>query len=279
MDKKIALLLFSFLALPLVCSAHLPRLVVGQNPNLNNPIAIQQPEISQVFYGKLIGDDQYFSFNLPKQSKILLGLLIPIDEKDWPNLELIGREGKKEFLAGNFTKVYFENFSGDYYLQGPEQTYDLSAGGYVIKIRNSTDMGRYALVIGQTESFTVFETIKTYLTLPFVKERFFGKLIWENFVGLLGVLLILFSIALFQIKVKMRRWFLLSGLILFLISSIMIFANNPSNLIGWLKILLSVIATIVAIIANLKLWNNKKFTRDIQYGIWVIIVFLMICMF
>ncbi len=279
MSKKTALLFSLFLLLPVACSAHLPRLEVGQNPNLNSPVTIQNPQISQVFYGKMIGDDQYYSFNLPKQTKILLGLLIPINEKNLPSLELIGREGRREFLAGNFTKVYFEEFGGDYYLQGPEQTYNLNAGGYMIKIRNASSTGRYALVVGQEESFTVLETIKTYFLLPIIKQKFFDKQIWENFVGLLGVLMILFSIALFQIKIKSRRWMLLLGIVLFSISAGVISFANPFNLIGWLKILLSTIAIIMGIIANLKLWNNKKFTRDIQYGVWVIIVFLMICMF
>ncbi|MCX6714057.1 MAG: hypothetical protein NTV48_03070 [Candidatus Vogelbacteria bacterium] len=278
MYKKIILSFSLFLLLPLACSAHLPRLVVGQNPNLNNPVVIQEPKISQVFYGQLIGDDQYYSFNLPKQTKILLGLLTPIDEKNWPNLELIAREGRRESLAGSFTKVYFEEFGGDYYLQGPEKTFNLNAGGYILKISNASSTGRYALVVGKEESFTAMEVIKTYLVLPLVKEKFFGKPIWENFAGLLGIILILSSIALFQIKFQTRRWLLLFGVIFFSLSAGIISFNHPFNLIGWLKVAISAIAMLVGIVANLRLWNNNQFNRNLQYAVWLVVILLMVCM-
>ena len=43
-----------------IASAHQPRLVIGDNATMGNPIVILNPEVSQAFYGELQGLPNYY---------------------------------------------------------------------------------------------------------------------------------------------------------------------------------------------------------------------------
>ena len=57
--KALILLFILFLSICAV-SAHQPRLELGVNSTMTNPIVVQNPEISQAFYGKLNGQPDYY---------------------------------------------------------------------------------------------------------------------------------------------------------------------------------------------------------------------------
>ena len=55
------------LGLAAPASAHNPRLVYDINPQLDKPIEISSPDVSQAFYGKLSGTDEYYHFQLAEK--------------------------------------------------------------------------------------------------------------------------------------------------------------------------------------------------------------------
>jgi hypothetical protein len=63
--KSIILFFVLFLSICAV-SAHQPRLEVGVNSSLTNPIVVQNPEISQAFYGNLNGQPDYYKITSSK---------------------------------------------------------------------------------------------------------------------------------------------------------------------------------------------------------------------
>ena len=58
-------------------SAHQPRLETATNVSFNNPIIIENPEISQAFYSTLHGSPDYYKINSNVPFKFYLGLLVP----------------------------------------------------------------------------------------------------------------------------------------------------------------------------------------------------------
>jgi hypothetical protein len=60
----------------------------------------------------------------------------------------------------NWTKFH-EEFANDNYLSGPEFSKDNSTGKYKIKVSNTANLGKYILVVGKKEKFSISETIAT----------------------------------------------------------------------------------------------------------------------
>ena len=48
----------------------------------------------------------------------------------------------------------FEEFGGDYYLQGPTFDQNVSAGTYYIKVFNENNTGKYSLATGSYRSIS-----------------------------------------------------------------------------------------------------------------------------
>ena len=74
--KSIILLFILFLSICAV-SAHQPRLEVGVNSSMSNPIVVQNPEISQAFYGSLNGQPDYYKITSNKTFELLVNILVP----------------------------------------------------------------------------------------------------------------------------------------------------------------------------------------------------------
>jgi hypothetical protein len=193
-------------------SAHQPRLVIGANASYENPIVVQNPEVSQAFYGQLQGQPNYYQITSDKPFKFYLNLLVPASPgmpADFISAEVLDSSGNTiMFINGtNSTwEPYFEEFGGDNYLKGPEARADLGAGTYYIKVFNTNNQGKYNIAIGEIESFPIDETLKALVTIPLLKEQFFGKPVTTLFFEFLGIILALGSIlVLFSMLLKSRK--------------------------------------------------------------------------
>lgn len=217
--KQILILAIFLLAMPLAVLAHNPRLVKSEET-----IQIKDPEISQAFYGVLVGEEQWLEINQDKNFTLYVNLLVP----KLPNVnrallfEIYKQEnGSQKLIASldgeNFNwSEFYEPFGGDTYLKGPEFKMDAQPGDYLIKVTHchageeetageaACAFSKYALVVGQKESFPPGEILNAIYLLPTLKKDFFGKSPWTayfNYTGLflLGMLLIFAAIVFFTI--------------------------------------------------------------------------------
>ena len=274
MKKTVLYFLLLFFLLPLAASAHLPRYMMGENISLHSPAEIENPTVSQVFYGQMHGTPGYYHFYLSQPSDVLIGLLTPVSETDFPQIELIAQKGKVQNLTGNFDEVYFEEFGGDYYLRGPEKTFNLPADNYLIKVYNASSTGRYALVIGNEEKFSVVEMVKTFFVLPIVKQKLFDRPILELFLSVLGLILILLSFTLRNSRSALKSF--LVGASVYVIAAIWLLTENAFSILGWLKLFVFLIALTTS---SLYLWKkpeSKLLAKPVQITLWLLVLFLTI---
>lgn len=194
-------LLFIMLLLPIVI-AHQPHVIFNEG-TYENPIAIENPEISQAFYSELNGDPEYYKIENSEDFDLYVNILAP----DLPgsrtnfvvnilplNLSLINN--------GNWESFY-EEFAGDNYLRGNEFEQKVPAGNYYIIVSNTNNSGKYSLAVGKIESFPVSKIPEFIYQIYLMKTRFFEKNSFAIFQGLIGksLLLILIIIAIIVLVV------------------------------------------------------------------------------
>jgi len=201
-----------------IALAHQPRIVASEAIN-----EINNPEISQAFYGELGGGPAVFEIKSGKSFILYVGVLVP----DLPEIgkgisarvvrEIPERVSEEEIfvLDGiNFQwKKFYEEFGGDNYWRGPDEKKKVSAGQYKITVSDPDNLGKYVLVVGEKEAWSLGEVWNTLKILPILKKDFFGKsplTAFSNYVGLflLGFLVVLFGIivlVIFSIKWWGRR--------------------------------------------------------------------------
>lgn len=176
-------------------TAHQPRLETGTNVSLQNPIVVENPEISQAFYSTLRGNPDYYKISSDIPFKLYLNLLVPTSpgiQGDFISAQVLDTNGKVILTLNGTNSTwtpYFEEFGGDNYLKGPEVTEQLPAGTYYVKVFNSENKGKYTIAIGDIESFPVDESLKALVTIPLLKEQFFGKPVTTLFLEFVGLIL------------------------------------------------------------------------------------------
>lgn len=198
--RKLILILVVFFLLITISSAHQPRIVS------DNFTSVEKPEVSQAFYGKLDGNPHYYQIDSEKPYKLYVSLSVPdikgIDKDVSAEITRIHDDTYNDLhvllngTAHNWTR-YYENFGGDYYYRGPElginrndnlpQGINVSSGTYNIKVFSPDNEGKYVLVVGYKETWTVDEFINTILTLPELKSEFFEKSPLTAYFNLIGV--------------------------------------------------------------------------------------------
>lgn len=175
--------------LPLV-TAHQPRIV--DNGEITQ---IYNPENSQAFYGQLNGQPAVFKIDESNTFNLYVQLLVPDIKyenvsKDLyviisNNTDIVG------FLQGNTSNWTFfhEGFANDDYWEGPD--FNASAkGNYTITVSNNNNTGKYVLVVGNVESFPLYEIIKTVFTLPRLKI-YMNKSPLTAYLNLTGIFLLM----------------------------------------------------------------------------------------
>ena len=266
--KSIILLFVLFLSICAV-SAHQPRLEVGVNSSLSNPIVVQNPEISQAFYGNLKGQPDYYKITSNKTFELFVNILVPQSpgiSSDFMSAQVTDSSGKTLALLGGNNSDWmpmFEEFGGDYYLQGPTFDQNVSAGTYYIKVFNANNTGKYSLAIGDIETFPPDESIKALINIPILKEQIFGKpitILFFEFVGIilaLGSIMVLFTMLIMsrksdeitQLTIKVAgviRPMLWMGIVITAIVWVYILSKDLLNIVGLVNSIVLVIAIILS---------------------------------
>lgn len=274
----IALIFVLLLVSISMANAHQPRLDIGTSVSIENPIMVDDPEISKAFYGELDGKPVYYQIHSPQPFQLYVNLLVPTSPGQGGELvsaEVTDSSGEMiMFLNGtNSTWTpYFEEFGGDYYLKGPEATLNVPAGTYNIRVFNTQNQGKYSIAIGKIESFPANEAISALFTLPLLKEQFFSKPVSTLFFEFLGIILALGSLmTLLTLMVKSRKsdeltsiTFLVGGILtpLLWIGTIIttlvwagVIYQNPKNILGLFNSLILMIILILT-------WRVNSKTRD-----------------
>ncbi len=220
MKKKTLLLasvFFGVFGVAALVLAHNPRLVYNLDALPEKPIIINNPDISQAYYGRLKGWEEYYQFTLASQQDFYFETLVPYIKDISKNIsaDLINIDNGKlvdRLDAKNSNwEPYFEEFAGDHYFSGPTSTVNLDPGTYQIKVYNENNEGKYVLVVGQKESFPPKEILSTIVNLPALKTYFNESPLnaYFNYVGLFMLggligLLIIFSILRFIFRLFTR---------------------------------------------------------------------------
>jgi hypothetical protein len=107
------------------------------------------------------------------------------------------KDGEKIVMMHDFKewKKWYEEYGGDWYLQGPEYEADVGPGTYIIEVHSDTNTEDYSLAIGKIERFGFFNIIKTFLVLPFIKAIF-----WGNYFNIIVYLIVIGVIIYFSIR-------------------------------------------------------------------------------
>ncbi|MGB9937502.1 MAG: hypothetical protein ACPK7O_07255 [Methanobacterium sp.] len=273
--KYIILLLVLFL---LICTvaAHQPRVDVGTNTSVTNPIIVENPEISQAFYGNLKGTPDYYQITSDKPFELYLNILVPASRGlggTLPSVQATDSSGKVVMTLNGTTSTwtpYFEEFGGDYYLKGPEATKNVPAGTYNIKIFNAENQGKYSLAIGKIEAFPADESFKAIINLPILKEQFFGKPVTVLFLEFLGIILALGTtmvlFIMFILSRKSRKMVDITAKVAETFKPVMwlgiaitgfvwtyVMFQNPLNIIGLINSFILIIILVLSVILSSKI--------------------------
>ena len=175
--KKIFLLVFVVVSFWFTF-AHQPRLVFDQP--IGQVINVQNPEISQAFYGILSGQEDVYQIVSDTWFLLYVSLVVPRisgSRTDFTVDIIEGNAAVYTRLDGKwFTWTdFFEPYAGDMYLQWPSIEKQVGSGTYTIRVGDLDNHGKYSLAIGKIESFPFNEIIHTYKVLPELKTVFFDK--------------------------------------------------------------------------------------------------------
>jgi hypothetical protein len=194
-------ILSAVLFFPFMVLAHQPRIVEGDF------VEVKNPEISQAFYDELSGTPKVYKIESDQEFNLYLNLLVPQNTN--PNgrysAEVYKIENSERILIANLNgnavewSVFYEPFAGDNYLKGPEFLSVEPAGKYEVDVLGSNNIGKYVLAVGNIESFSAGEILRTMSVLPRLKIYFFGvsslTLILTPFggAGLILILILIFG--------------------------------------------------------------------------------------
>lgn len=171
-----------FLA-PAICLAHQPRLVNSDYIQINNP------EISQAFYGELKGGPVEYAIDSPKDFRLYVGLLVPdiIGANKNISMEIYKDNDLLAAFDGSVSdwQPFYEKFAQDNYWWGPEYSaHDsqkelgikgnpVGPGKYKVKIFSPENSGKYSLAIGDTDIFKAGDMVNALFLVPRIKAQFF----------------------------------------------------------------------------------------------------------
>jgi hypothetical protein len=242
--------------------AHVP-VFGGEGKTPETAISIEAPAKSQVLYGQLAaGDTRYYSFEIGKGERINLGLIVPVEQGNagfTPDLFLIGPgltdKGEipdileipkgygVQFYSGNLSRPVYEGFTpGAFYslvradLKAPE------SGKYYIAVSSAEEEGKYGIVVGYEETFTLRERI----SVPFNQIKIYQ---WEG----QSLILILFPLGIT----------LAAGLLAIYLRRETIAGFNPARISGVLAGLFFLGTGISYIFQMLISLSNSSYSPDI----------------
>ena len=198
-----AALLLALLASPCLCFQ--TRLVMASDPSPLNPLVVNSPEVSRIFFAELGGSPEYYTLCSDEAFTLSARILVP----DMPeyggkriSVNITDSYGQLLFMLDSGQaewEEFHEPFGDDYYLRGPGIVKYVPPGNYTLSVFSDDNSGRYAMVIGSREELPAEEIVNTLLSTPQIKRDFFGKGLQESFMNYSGLF---FSIAIFIIAIS-----------------------------------------------------------------------------
>jgi len=178
-------------AIPAIASAHNPRFVREAKV-----IEIKNPDISQAFYGWLDGQPALYRIKTDVPQKLYMQILVPDVPQVKTDLEAgityktAEGYGHAELNGTSFAwKKWYEEYGGEWYLQGPDTHIDAAAGTNIIMLSNADNYGPYVFVVGDKESFPFDEMVKTVVLLLQLHQEFFLKPWYSTYFNKVGLYL------------------------------------------------------------------------------------------
>lgn len=207
--KKLSIIIV--LLYSLAAYAYRPRLVFNQNLSLENAQVIHNPEIAQTFYGELNGKEDFYKITSNHNFDLYFNILapdIPDSLTDF-SVDVYG-ENKTISLDGSHFdwEKYSEKLTGNNYLKGPSYDEILPKGEYLIQVSNPDNQGKYVLVVGKNDPFSLQEAINTIHLMPKIKTFFQKSPItaYFNQIGLVLFIILMIIIAVIVVIVYFRQY-------------------------------------------------------------------------
>lgn len=208
--KKTPLILIVFILLFLVGKdifAHQPRIVSDEKV-----VKVDNPEISQAFYGELKGEPVYYQIEEGNNFNLYVGILSPKIESADKDFSVEVSSGEEVIFvldgANQEWESFYEEFGGDHYYEGPEKKLLVEPGIYTLKVFSPDNQGKYVLVVGEKEEFPFEEIINTVKTLPKLKGDFFKKSPFTAFFNIIGLFIfgpIILVLVIISIVLSIKR--------------------------------------------------------------------------
>jgi len=186
----LVLVALAIVLLPGAVSAHVPNLVGDAKV-----VIVNDPEVSQAFYGELRGEPVHFRIVSDKAFKLKVGVLVadlPGADRDFS--VSVMKDGLPWRLADSSKvdwKPFHEDFANDDYYSGPELEADAPAGTYDIALFSPDNLGKYVFVVGEREAFGPGAVVSALKTLPEIQTTFFGKSWISAYTNRVGLMLAL----------------------------------------------------------------------------------------
>lgn len=200
--KRLLFFCLFFLFFPAFSLAQHPRMAMDSSPSFENPIIITNPETSRAFYGSLDGIPEFYKISSEEPFTLYVGIRLPdipdFREKRF-SVEIKDEYNETLFLIdermGQWVP-FLDEFGGDRYVVGPEIKKYVPEGNYTIEVSSAENTGRYSLVVGDVDVFSVTEIIKSLAIMPEIKQRFFGMDAIDSYINASGVAALILAILL-----------------------------------------------------------------------------------
>ncbi len=161
--------------------AHVPVIIEGLGQS--DVITIDDPDLSQAFYGEMAGFPHTYEIRISEPLKLYAHILVPDIESSKNNIS--GIIIKERIGGGRVTEITrllakdgawvseYEPFGGDSYREGPQYETTLEPGTYRLEVNTPDNVEKYVLVVGTREEMTIgyFEMIQRLAKV----KQFFGK--------------------------------------------------------------------------------------------------------
>lgn len=191
----LSLILVSALLISILnVSAHVPEIVDNEKNFMDEPVPINNPEVSKAFYGQLKGSPHRYLIESDEPFNLYVSLLAPyVGQEETSDLEFhIMKDGEKIVTMHGHDEweKWYEQFAGDWYLQGPVYEAQVSPGTYIIEVHSESNTETYSLAVGRIESFGLLDLVKVVFYVPLIKALY-----WGNYVNLAFYTLAVIAIA------------------------------------------------------------------------------------
>ncbi len=184
MYLKIFIIGYLICANVIVVHAYVPNLI--EQTSLRDIVTIDDPELSQAFYGSMTGFPHTYEITVTKPLHLYTHIRVPDIETSINNVSGIiikeqGR-GKRVLEISRLSakdaewKSNFDISGGDSYREGSTFEGELEAGTYRIEVSTPDNLSKYVLMIGTREEMSIgyFERIGRLMDVKlfFEKSRF-----------------------------------------------------------------------------------------------------------